>query len=152
MNGTTYLAVGVLALSLLCPVPVKAMSLLDFGKLNDDDEASYVTFLIEGAAKMLREHHQPDQADRAIALFKDTSKSGGVNQMASNIRELNTLNNRNATNPNNRAAVYGIEDALARTLKDANIVVPVDYLMAIGKDFKPAGPPRHAVILPSNDR
>jgi len=111
-----------------------------------------VTFLVEGTAKMLREHGEPDQANRTIALFQDTSKNGGVSQMASNIRELTTLNNRNATNPNSRAAVYGIEDALALTLRDANIIVSADYLLTIGKDFKPTGPPRHVVLIPSDDK
>ena len=151
MKRATYLAAGVLALSLLSSSTTKAMSLTDFERLNDDDEASYVTFLVEGTEKMLRAREQPDLAERAIALFKDTSKYGGVSQLASNIREINGLNNRNATNPNNRAAVYGVEDAMAITLKDAGITVSADYLLSLGRDFKPTGPPRQMVLTPPPD-
>ena len=56
------------------------MAILDFVHMNDDDDATYVTALVEGAAKMLKANGQEDQARKAIALFKNSTKSGGVNQ------------------------------------------------------------------------
>jgi hypothetical protein len=142
MNCKTYLVAGVLSLSLLCSGTTKAMSIHDFGRLNNDDEATYVTLLVEGAARKFKTQGQPELAERTINLFKDSSKTGGVTQLAQNLKTLNALNTSNAINPNNRAAVYGVEDAMALTLKDAGIVVPVSYLLNVGKDFAPAGPPR----------
>jgi hypothetical protein len=52
------------------------------------------------------------------------------------------MNKRNAINPNNRAPVYQVEDAMASTLKSAGVIVPANYLLTAGKDFKPDGPPR----------
>jgi hypothetical protein len=151
MNCNSFLAASLLALCLVGSGPVNGMSLIDFGHLNNDDEATYVALLLEGAAKILKARGQPDQADKAIALFHDPGTNGGMSQFALNLRAINTLNSRNSTNPNNRAPVYGIEDAMAQTLGGAGINVPVSDLKAIGQDFKPAGPPRHTVLLPSND-
>jgi hypothetical protein len=91
---------------------------------------------------MLRANGQPDQASKVIAFFKDSRKQGGVNQLAMNMKAMNGLNNRNAINPNNRAHVYEVEDAMALTLKNHGIIVPVGYLLAINQDFQPVGPPR----------
>jgi hypothetical protein len=146
MNCKTYLAAAVFSLSLLCSGTARAMSIHDFGRLNDDDEATYVTFMVEGAAKMFKAHGQPDQAEKTINLFKDSGKNGGVSQFAFNLRTINALNNRNAINPNNRVPVYGVENAMEQTLKDAGIIVPVSYLLTIGKDFIPAGPPRLHIL------
>jgi hypothetical protein len=142
MNCKTYLAASVLSLSLLCSGTTKAMSIHDFGRLNDDDEATYVTLLVEGAARKFNTQGQSELAEKTINLFKDSSKTGGLRQFAQNLKTLSALNTSNAINPNNRAAVYGVEDAMALTLKDAGIVVPVSYLTTVGKDFAPAGPPR----------
>jgi len=110
--------------------------------MNDDDDATYVTAMVEGVAKILRANGEPDQARKVIALFKDSSKQGGVNQLAMNMKAMNALNNRNAINPNNRAHVYEVEDAMERTLKDNGITVPASALLAINRDFRPVGPPR----------
>ena len=122
----------------------QALSFHDFIRMNDDDDATYVTAMVEGAAKMLRTNGEPDQALKLIAFFKDAGKQGGVNQLAMNMKAMNGLNNRNAINPNNRAHVYEVEDAMALTLKNHGIIVPVGYLLAINQDFQPVGPPRSA--------
>ena len=117
------------------------MSIHDFGKMNRDDEATYVALLVEGSAEMLKAHGQPEQARKAISFFKDSSKDGGVQQPASHLQMVNALNKRNAINPNNRAPVYQVEDAMELTLKDDGIIVPASYLLTINKDFRPSGPP-----------
>ena len=114
--------------------------------MNNDDEATYVSLLVEASAKMLKANGQPDQARRAISLFKDSGKNGGVPQLASNLKMVNALNKRNAINPNNRAPAYQVEDAMELTLKDAGIIVPTSYLFKISKDFRPSGPPRQHTI------
>jgi len=124
------------------------MAILDFVRMNDDDDATYVTSLVEGSAKMLRAQGHANQAEKVVALFKNSSKNGGVNQLALNLKMLAGQNNRNAINPNNRAPVYGVEDAMALTLKDNGIIVPASYLLTINKDFQPSGPPRQQPVGP----
>lgn len=142
MKSKVCVAVGLLLLIALGSGCAQALSFHDFIRMNDDDDATYVTAMVEGAAKMLRANGEPDQARKLIAFFKDASKQGGVNQLAMNMKAMNGLNNRNAINPNNRAHVYEVEDAMALTLKNRGIIVPVGYLLAINQNFQPVGPPR----------
>jgi len=130
-------------------VSTEAMTLDDFAAMNDDDEATYVTLLVESSAKMLKAKGQPDLADKAIALFNDTSNNGGVHQFADNLKTMHGLNIRNGMNPNNRAPIYQVEDAMSRTLKDAGITVTTKDLLNFGKDFSPEGPKRSYKVAPS---
>lgn len=145
MNRRVNLAVAWISVALCLTGTAKAMSILDFARMNLDDESTYVALLVEGTAKMLRAHGQADQARKAIALFKNSGKDGGVNQLAMNLKMLNGLNNRNAINPNNRAPVYEVEDAMELTLKDNRIMVPAGFLFTINRDFRPSGPPRSRI-------
>jgi len=113
------------------------MSIRDFAAMNIDNQSTYVSLLVDGAATFLKAHAQPEQAKKAISFFKDSSKEGGVHQLASELKQLNAMNNLNATNPNNRAHVYEIEDAMEIILKDKGIIVPLSYLRTINKDFSP---------------
>jgi len=122
------------------------MSIDDFARMNNDDEAGFVAFLVEASAKMLKTNGQPDQARKAISLFNDSSKNGGVPQLASNLKMINALNKRNAINPNSRAPVYQVEDAMELTFKDDGIIIPAGYLRTISKEFRPSGPPRSHTI------
>ena len=150
MKSKVWLAAGLLLLSALGSGCARAISFHDFIRMNDDDDATYVTAMVEGAAKMLRANGQPDQARKLVAFFKDSSKQGGVNQLAMNMKAMNGLNNRNAINPNNRAHVYEVEDAMELTLKDNGIIVPASYLLAINQEFRPIGPPRSVTVLDPN--
>ena len=136
------LAVALIAFAPCLTVCARAMSFDEFGRMNNDDEAGYVAFLVEASAKMLKANGHADQADKAIALFNDSGKSGGVSQLAANLKMLNGMNNRNSTNPNNHAPVYQVEDAMALTLKDAGVSVPVSYLVTVSEEFHPSGLPR----------
>jgi hypothetical protein len=134
---------AIIILLLSCVTGARAMPVLDFARMNLDDQATYVMLLVEGSAKMLKAHGQPDQARKAISFFKDSSKEGGVQQFATHLKAINALNTINSTNPNNRAPVYQVEDAMEQTLRDNGIIVPVSYLLTVNKDFVPSGPPRH---------
>jgi hypothetical protein len=142
MNLKARLAVILISFAPCLTVGARAMSIDDFAKMNNDDEATYVAILVEASAKMLKANGQPDQARKAISLFNDCSKNGGVPLLASNLKMINALNKRNAINPNNRAPVYQFEDALELTLKDAGIIVPTSCLLKASQDFRPSGPPR----------
>jgi len=150
MKSKLWLAAGLFLVAPLGSGCAQAMSFEDFIRMNDDDDATYVAALVEGAAKMLRAKGQPDQAGKLVALFKDSGKQGGVNQLAQNMKTLNALNNRNAINPNNRAPVYEVENAMELTLKDNGIIVPASYLLSINRNFQPAGPPRSMTVTDPN--
>ena len=148
MNLKATVAVALISFAPCLTVGAKAMSFEDFARMNNDDEAGYVVYLVEAAAQMLKAQGHADQAGKAVSLFKDSSKNGGVHHLASNLEMLNSLNNRNATNPNNRVPVYQIEDAMELTFRDAGIIVPAKFLMESGENFVPTGPPRHHTMGP----
>jgi succinyl-CoA synthetase alpha subunit len=150
IKNRVFLAASLLLLIALGSGRARALSFHDFIRMNDDDDATYITAMVEGAAKMLRANGQPDQARKVVAFFKDSSKQGGVNQLAMNMNPMNGLNNRNAINPNNRAHVYEVEDAMALTLKENGIIVPAGYLLAINQNFQPVGPPRPVTPIDSS--
>jgi len=146
MNLKANLAIVLISFAPFQTFCAKAMSFDDFARMNNDDEAGYVAFLVEASAQMLKAKGQPDQAGKAISLFNDSSKNGGVQQLASNLKMFYGLNKRNAINPNNRIPAYQFEDAMALTLKDQGIIVPASYLLTAGKDFSPSGPPRQHIF------
>jgi len=146
MDLKAKFAVILMLLSPFLGTGTHAMTIEDFGRMNNDDEATYVTMLIEASAKMLRTHGQPDQASQVIAYFKVPGKFGGVQEFAASLRTFYGLNKKNATNPNNRATVYQVEDAMASTLNEKGFTVPARYLLEISKDFRPVGPPRQHIF------
>jgi len=125
------------------------MTIDNFARLNMDDEATYVALMVARSAKMLRTQGKADLADKAVALFKDSSKSGGVNQFAMHLKEIHNRNNMNATNPNNRTPDLLVEDAMAATLKDNGIIVPISFLLSLQKEFHPSGIRRTVTPEPS---
>jgi hypothetical protein len=147
MTLKVKLAIALISLAPLVTTGAQAMTVEDFGRMNNDDEATFVTLLIESSAQMLKAHGQPDEASKLIAYFKVPGKFGGVQQLAEHIKAINAINKRHAINPNNRAPVYQIEDAMESTLKDQGFLVPAKYLLDSMKDFHPAGLPRqHAFV------
>jgi hypothetical protein len=150
IKSRARLAAALVLLIALGSGRVQALSFHDFIRMNDDDDATYITAMVEGAAKLLRANGQPDQAREVVAFFKDSSKQGGVNQLAMNMKAMDGLNNRHAINPNNRAHVYEVEDAMALTLKDKGIIVPASYLLTINQNFQPVGPPRPVTPIDSD--
>jgi hypothetical protein len=140
LRALLYLSVALL--NLLFSDTTRAMAILDFGKMNLDDESTYVASLVAGTAKLLKAQGKSIQAQKAIDLFKDSSKEGGVNQFILNLKALNAQNDRNATNAKNMVPIYEVEDAMQLTLKDHGIDVPVRDLLTINQNFTPIGPPR----------
>jgi hypothetical protein len=124
------------------------MSILDFGHMNNDDEATFVAMLVGGAVDHLRAHGHPDEADKALALFKSRGPNSGTNQFALFMMQYNTINTRNAENPNNRKPEFEVEDAMEHTLQSNGIDISAADLRAIGKGFQPVGPPRGALATP----
>jgi hypothetical protein len=142
MHWRIKLIVGLMLFAPFLTVGAKAMSIDVFGYLNNDDEATFVTLLVQGAADMLKAKGQADQAARVIALFNDSGPHGGVAQLALNLKMMHAVNVRSGITARSGAPVYQVEDAMAKTLMDAGITVSSKYLLSIGADFAPLGPPR----------
>ncbi len=142
MTPVLRFLITVVTMLALLTGPGRAMSMLDFAKMNNDDEAGYLAVLIGAAAQTLKASGHPDQADKVLAMFHDSSSSGGLHQFAAHMKMLGSLNARNATNPNNRAHEYLVEDAMELTLKDAGFLVSAKSLLKAGEDFQPVGPQR----------
>ncbi len=140
MNLKAKLMVALISLAPFMMVPARALSLEDFARLSTDDKAGYVALLVEASAQRLKTQGQPDLAGKVVALFNDPGRNGGVAQLAANLKMINAQNNRNATNPNNRAPVLQVEDAVSLTLKDNGILVPTSFLLTAGGDFHPSTP------------
>jgi len=121
------------------------MAIYAFAKMKLDDQASYVANMVEGAAKILKEQGHPDQAQKALDLFNDASKTGGLAQFVATLKEDASQNTKNAINPNNRKAVLQVEDAMEHTLKENGVLIPAKTLMAINEHFTPAAPNIQAI-------
>jgi hypothetical protein len=127
---------------------VEAMPILDFARMNLDDQATFVTSMVEGSAKTLRSTGHADQAQKLVELFKNSTRQGGVNQLAMNLKTMAQANNLHATNPNNRIPDFEVEDAMQLTLRDNGIIVSAASLETITRDFHPMFPPRPHVDGP----
>ena len=149
MNRKTCLALALILLAPALNPHARAMTIHDFGKMNDDDEATFVTLLVEDAAKMFKDQGQPDQAHKVVAFFKVPGKFGGVFKLADQIKADYAVNVKNATNPNNRVPELLVEDAMSTMLKSEGFPVPATYLRSASKDFRPIGPPRGITVTPS---
>ena len=139
-----YLASTVLSAALLFTGAANAMQIPQYDQMVQNDKSTYVTFLIMGAAKALEAHGQPDQSKKLIALFEYSGENGGAHQFNKNLQIERIINAKNAADPNNKQKPYEVEHALALTLKNNGILIPVDVLLALGKDFKPKSPPSKA--------
>jgi hypothetical protein len=119
-----------------------AMDILFFVRMALDDQADYVTNLVTGSAKILRQTGHPDQAQKAIALFKDPSANGGLHQLAMNVKAMQSKNTLNTTLANPRGPHYDVEAAMQLTLRNNGIDVPLKSLETINRSFAPQLPLR----------
>ena len=56
------------------------------------------------------------------------------------LNSVRTINQQNAAKPDNKEPAYDVEYAFYLTLKENDIIVPINVLLAINKDFKPTAP------------
>ena len=121
------------------------MSILYFAKMKMDDQATYVANMVEGAAKILKQEGHPDQAQKALDIFNDSGKTGGLSQFVASLKSTDAENRKNAINPNNKKPVLQVEDAMERMLKDNGILIPAKTLLTINEHFMPAAPNVQAI-------
>ena len=136
-----YLASTVLCAARLFTSAANAMQIPQYDKMVQNDKEDYCVLLVDGTANALDGHGKHEQSQKLIALFSNKSGNGGFTQLEKHLQALRIINRENANDPNNKEPVYEVEHALALTLKDNGINVPVTVLLALGKDFKPSSPP-----------
>jgi hypothetical protein len=95
----------------------------------------------KGTHDHLSANGQSAQAERVLYLFENSSAKFGWTQFERNLHMARALNAKNAADSNNKKAPYEVEHALALTLQNNGIFVPVSFLLTINKDFKPSYPP-----------
>jgi hypothetical protein len=132
---------AVLSTALLFTGMGNAMPIPQYDKMDKHDRAHYVNLLIKGAYDHLSANGQSEQAERLLYLFENSSTKFGWPQFEKNLQMARALTAKHAADPNNKKVPYEVEQALALTLKDNGIVVPVSFLLTINKDFKPSYPP-----------
>ena len=142
MNLKARFASVLLAVIFLGAGHAPAMDFLFFARMALDDQTDYVTSLVMGSAKMLRTTGHADQAQKAIALFKNPTNSGGIHQLAQVIKGQAQQNIRNADNPNLRVQPFDVESAMQMTLRNNGVDVPLKFLETINKNFAPQLPLR----------
>jgi hypothetical protein len=130
----------ILLLTLACSTPAPAMTIYLFAKMRNPDQATYIDNMVEGASKILKGEGHPDQAQKILDLFGDSSPAGGVNQFVLSLKATDAENRKNAINPNNRRTVLQVEDAMELMLKDHDIIIPAKTLAALNQNFMPAAP------------
>jgi hypothetical protein len=133
---------AILAASFLGAGHARAMEILYFARMALDDQSTYVSDLVIGSAKMLRATGHPDQAQKAIALFKDSTSHGGVSQLASNLKHLQQRNTITQSVTNGRQTHYDVEAAMQLTLRNNGIDVPLKFMETINRNFSPSLPMR----------
>lgn len=122
-------------------VPANAMQVPQYDQMVKTDRNHFITLLLKGAVEALDAHGKSEQSKKLISLFNDFSDKGGISQFEENLQFVRVANAKKATDPNNKDPVYEVEHAMALTLKQDGIIVPIKVLLEINKDFKPAYPP-----------
>jgi hypothetical protein len=133
---------AVLAVSVFGAMHAPAMEILYFARMALDDQADYVSSMVAASAQMLRATGHPDEAAKAIALFKDPSKNGGLNQLVKNMRALQEQNTMSQSVTNDRTTTYDVAWAMHVTLRSNGIEVPLKFLESTNRNFTPQLPLR----------
>jgi hypothetical protein len=132
---------AVLLTALLFSGTGNAMQIPQYDEMDKQDRGRYMTLLIKGTHDHLLANGQSAQAERVLYLFENSSTKFGWPQFERNLHMARALNAKHAADPNNKKASYEVEQALALTLQNNGILVPVTFLLTINKGFKPSYPP-----------
>jgi hypothetical protein len=133
-----YVAAGVLSAVLSWSTLAQTMQIPQFDQMDRYNQIMYEANLFEGAAAGLKANGQPDQAKKLRSFFRTRGEKGGVAQLEKNLQIARDMNRKNAADPNNKQAPYEVENAMLVTLQENGFAVPLTFLFAINKDFKPS--------------
>jgi hypothetical protein len=134
-----YLAGVVLSASFLFSSAAKAMPIPQFDKMTHHQQGAYSVFLFESAANILAAQGDKAGAARVRELFENDPgqpAKPAVVQYVENTNGVRQLNQQHANDPNFKP--FEVEHALALTLKQNGIIVPVSKLLQVSQTYKPS--------------
>ena len=122
----------------------QAMEIRKFYEMAQDDQANYVSALIQGAEKVLTDEGKPDLDAQVSHLFTTNAPNSnisiGMSQFMVTLAVLRVKDaQRVAKDP--KAQRIEVEDAMALTLKNNGIELP-DSFFTVNSGFKPKLPPK----------
>jgi hypothetical protein len=143
MNGVNkFLAATFLSATMLLTSAAQAMEIRQFDRMAQDDQAEYVSELIQGAEKVLTDEGRPDLAAQVSQLFATNDPgdkiSIGMAEFYLNLARARVADVKRATQDPN-AKRLEIEDAMAVTLKKNGIDLPPAFF-TVASSFKPKFP------------
>lgn len=145
MNGLRKsLLATFLSATALVAVGTHAMEIRQFDKMADQDQAGYITALVEGSQKILIEQGKPELAAQVHRLFMEIhsgdTMSVGLVEFENNLAILR-VNDAKEVIKNPNAVRLEAEDAMIATLHANHIELP-DSFYTVNKNFRPKLPPQ----------
>jgi len=131
-----------LSAAMLFSSAAQAMEIRQFDKMAQDDQAQYVSDLIQGAEKVLTDEDKSDLAAQVSHLFTTNAPGAhisiGMAEFMRNLARLRVADVDNAQK-NPKDPRVEVEDAMFVTLQKNHIDLP-DSFFTVAKDFKPKHP------------
>lgn len=116
------------------------MQIPQFDKMTHEQQGAFAVFLIESAANILAAQGDTAGAARVRDVFEShpgQPEKPALNQFFRNLNGIRKLNQQYAKNTNFKP--FEVEYALALTLKQNGIIVPVSKLLLASQSYKPSG-------------
>jgi hypothetical protein len=136
---------AIISAALLIPGAAQAMTIVQFDKMADKDQADYIGDLIVGAEKILTDTGKPTLATQVRRLFttKDPGDADtiGMVELERNIA-ISRVADLKRVQSNPSARRLEVEDAMFITLKKNTIELP-DSFFSVNANFRPKLPQRH---------
>lgn len=134
--------VTVLAAAVLFATAARAMEIIQFDNMADQDQAEYVGLLVEGAQKVLIDGGKGDLAAQVHKLFWEIPSgdriSLGMEEFETNLAQARLFDaERHAKDHDARR--LAVEDVMFVMLKKNDIILPQSFF-AVASGFKPKHP------------
>jgi hypothetical protein len=137
-----FLVAAFMSAAMLLPNMVQAMEIIQFDKMANDDQAEYVSELIQGAEKVLTDEGRPDLAAQVSHLFTTNAPgdkiSIGMTEFELNLARARLDDAENAAKHPDDPRLE-VEDAMFVTLQKNHIDLP-DSFYTVASGFKPKLP------------
>ncbi len=148
MRSFIILAAMFLSATLLAASAAQAMEIRQFDKMANNDQAEYVSELIQGAEKVLTDEGRSDQAEQGATLFRTNAPDGnisiGMSQFILDLAKARLADAQRALKDPG-AHRLEVEDAMLVSLKKNNIPMLQEFIRdfrAINNNFRPKYPPQ----------
>ena len=139
------LASTFLSATLLAACAAQAMEIQKFDKMASEDKGEYVSLLVGGAERVLKDEGRADLAAKVEQFFTTTEPGDqhtlGMVEFQLNLARAGVTDAKNvARDP--QAQRLEVEDAMAVTLKKNGIDLPQSFF-TVNSNFRPKLPPKN---------